>query len=233
MLKSPEILNNVTNSRNAYENTGPMLEEEFIGKTNEQKYKEKAFLLLHPEESPEKLSGPAKAEKVFQIRDLAQKEFENALALADKNKYINFKNSMRLAEECQTGNPEKPDRFFSLALYNYIKSRFDEGQLLKFFTAVGTHLDIKHGVDCFFKLYSQKTGEELTFATIDLTGRSTKDTTKANVLLNINGEEKDKYDPSQGNKNFDKTFFTKKISEFGEMIIAAMLKNYKEKLEKN
>jgi hypothetical protein len=134
---------------------------------------------------------------------------------------------MALVEKCQIGNPEQPKQFFAQALYNYIKGRFNDKYVLKFFTAAGgTHLDIVHKIDCYFKLYEKENNKELSYATIDITGNESKDKARADVLLNIEQDEKDKYDPSQINKNFDKSFFDQKIKEFGEEIIKSLIENY-------
>lgn len=213
------------------EKTGTRLEDEFLGDVDSNKYKELAYEFLH-QETDEKIADPEeKFVKILKIREAAQREFENTLDLADRNKYIDFKNSLKLVEKCQIGNPEKPSQFFSRALYNNVKDHFEDKYTLKFFTAVGgTHLDVVHGIDCFFKLYDKESGQELAIATIDLTKRTGKEQAKADMTFNINGEEQDKYDPSQNNKNFDKDFFNKKIDEFAEEIIDTLLDNYKRRV---
>jgi hypothetical protein len=221
------VLNRIEKSRQGYENTGSNLEQEFLGTINSVKYKGLAYKNLHQEQVSETADPREKFEKMLKIKETAQKEFDSTLALADRNKYINFKDSMALVEKCQVGNPENPSHFFSKALYDYIRNRLDEKYILKFFTAVGgTHLDIVHKIDFYFKLYNKESGEELTCATIDITGRKSKDKTRANVLLNIDQEERDQYDPSQINKNFDREFFNKKIAVFGEEIIKSLIENY-------
>jgi len=226
MLKD-SVFNQINNSRQAYENTGSMLETEFIGNINQTLYKQEAYEMIYKEQLPESADPEKNYERILKIREEAQKTFNDTLAFADRNKYINFKNSMALVEKCQIGNPEQPKKFFAAALFNYIQQRFDDKYILKFFTATGgTHLDIVHKIDCYFKLYSKETQEELTRATIDITGRKSKDKATADVLLNIKPEEKDLYDPSQGNSSFDKVFFDQKIKEFGEEIIASLIENY-------
>lgn len=221
------MMNRIENSRKGYENTGSSLEQEFLGTIKSSQYKELAYASIHKDAVPETASPEVRFENMIKMKELAQKEFENTLALANKDNYINFKNSMALVEKCQVGNPENPSHFFSKALYNYIQERFNDKYILKFFTAVGgTHLDVVHKIDFYFKLYLKETKEELTYATIDITGRQSKDKTRADVLLNIDPDEKDKYDPSQINDKFDKKFFDQKIAEFGEEICTAMIENY-------
>lgn len=232
-MREAAILNQrIEGGRRAYENTGTRLEDEFIGGVNGVKYKELAYELLHQEqEGRSETDNPTeKFEKILKIKELAQREFQNTLDLADRNKYIDFKNSMKLVEQCQIGNPEKPSQLFSRALYNNIKDRFVDKYILKFFTAAGgTHLDVAHGIDCFFKLYDKKSGQELAMATIDLTKRTGKTQGKADVIFNISEEDCDKYDASSNNKNFDKNFFSKKIDEFAEETVNILLDNYKKR----
>ncbi|EKE11499.1 MAG: hypothetical protein ACD_15C00070G0001, partial [uncultured bacterium] len=204
--------------------TGTRLESEFLGEVNKSRYKELVYTLLHKDELDSAVSPDKKFEIMMKIRDEAQKDFDNILNSAQKGKFINFKNSVRLVEQAQMGNPEKPSRFFSGALHNYIKNRFEDKYILKFFTATGgTHLDILHGVDGFFKLYSKESGRELSLATIDLTKNPTKDRAKADVIIYINGNDLEKYDPSRNNSEFDRNFFNKQVQKFSEEIIKSLV----------
>lgn len=221
----------IEQGRSSLENTGNRLESEFFGEVDGTKYKELAYKFLHKEGKPEReLSPEDRYAKMLSIKEAAQKEFEDTLDLADRSKYINFADSLKLVEKCQVGNPEKPNKFFSRALYENIKNRFAEKYDLKFFTATGgTHLDVVHGVDCFFKLYD-KEGNELAFATIDLTKNRAKDNARADVLIHVDDDDLKKYDPSQNNKDYDKEFFNQKIEGFSENIIDALVENYKKKI---
>lgn len=217
----------IEKGRSSLENTGTRLEAEFLGEVDKNKYKEEAYVFLHREELSKAKTPEQQFEQKLKIKEAAQKTFEDALDFAEKNNYINFKNSVGLVEQSQLGNPEKPSKFFSRALYDYIKNRFEDKYSLKFFTATGgTHLDVVHGVDCFFKLYDKATEEELAMATIDLTKRSSKDKARADVLIKVDQDDIEKYDPSKNNKNFDKKFFDEKIEKYSEMIIAALIENY-------
>lgn len=211
--------------RNQYENTGQELESKFLGDIDKYTYNELAYRVLHP--IKEGLSPLEIFEENLKIREEAQKVFQNTLDLADKDKYINFKTSMELVEKIQLGDPENPRSFFAKALLNRIKERFAEKYSLKFFSAVGTHFDVVHKIDGFFKLYSIENGEELACATVDITGRESKDISKANVLIKVTREEKEKLDPSTNNERFDKQFFAEKINYYAEKIIAALIDNYK------
>lgn len=219
--------NRIEKGRSSLENTGTRLEQEFIGEVDTTQYKELAYAFLHKEKAKEGETQDEKFERMLNLKEAAQKEFENTLDLADRSKYIDFKNSTKLVEQSQIGNPEKPTRFFAAALHNYVKNRFEEKYILKFFTATGgTHLDVVHGVDGFFKLYDKKSGEELAMATIDLTKNTAKDKARADVLISIDQDDLEKYDPSKNNKNFDKEFFNEKIAKYSETIIQALIENY-------
>jgi len=217
----------IEKGRSSLENTGTRLEAEFLGEVDKTKYRELAYAFLHKTEIAQADTPEKKFEQMLKIKDAARKKFENALDLADKSKYIDFKNSVKLVEQSQLGNPEKPSKFFSGALYNYIKNRFEDKYILKFFTATGgTHLDVVHGVDSFFKLYDKESGQELAMATFDLTKNTSKDRARADVLVNIDGDDIEKYDPSNNNQEFDKKFFDEKVEKFSEMIIQALIENY-------
>ncbi|MFA6194587.1 MAG: hypothetical protein WC719_02470 [Patescibacteria group bacterium] len=220
-------INKIERGCSSPENTGTRLESEFIGEVDGVKYKELAYDFLHKENEVKAISSENQFERRMMIKEAAQKEFENALDLADKHKYIDYKNSVKLVEQSQLGNPERPSRFFSGALYKKVKERFEDKYILKFFTATGgTHLDVVHGVDGFFKLYDKENGQELAMATIDLTGNSNKNTARADVLISVGQYDREKYDPSQNNENFDKNFFDEKIEKFSEMITQALIENY-------
>jgi hypothetical protein len=226
------FVNKIENGRSSFENTGTRLEQELLGEVNTRKYKELAYAFLHQDEEDnlENKSQEEKFEKIIKIREAAQKEFENALSLADRDKYIDFKNSVNLVEKTQIGDPENPNHFFAKALLKQIKDRFADKYTLKFFTATGgTHLDVCHGVDFFIKLYDKKSEVELAFATVDITKNDKKDKARANVLININQEESIKIDPSKNNEMFDKELFLNKITDSTEKIVNALIEDYKQR----
>jgi hypothetical protein len=223
----------ISRGQQVYEGTGSCVEEEFFGHIDRPAYNELAYKFLNKQEVSDinNTQNPdEKFTKFLRMKDKAQKYFEDTLDIADRNKYIDYENSMKLVEKCQTGNPENPSRSFSRALYNYIKERFHEKYTLKFFTAAGgSHLDVKHKVDCFFKLYqADENGQlqELTSASIDLTMRDNKTDSKADLLFGIKDDERDKYDRSSNNKEFDSKFFDEKISAFGDRVIETLIENY-------
>ncbi|MBN2854381.1 hypothetical protein JXK06_02510 [Patescibacteria group bacterium] len=226
-----------------YENTGQRLETEFIGNINKRKYDELAFDYIQkqsqrfnqkqsPNHSTQIDEVENEFERMLQMREAASEHFNSFTKIRNKENYIDYKNSMDLVEKSQYGDPEKPNKFFSAALYNYIKNRFDEKYSLKFYTAAGlTHLDILHGVDCFFKLLDKKSGQEITKTTIDLTGNREKNQSRADVLIKLSQEEKNQIDPSKENKNFNKEILRERIDNYGEIIVQSLVNNYEEKIK--
>lgn len=227
-----------------YENTGQRLETELIGNINKRKYDELAFDYIQKhnkrfrqkqnfDRSTQVDEAKNEFERILQMREVASEHFDSLLKLQRQENFIDYEDSVSLVEKSQYGDPEKPNKFFSAALYNYIKNRFDDKYILKFYTAAGlTHLDVLHGVDCFFKLCDQKNGEEIVRTNIDLTGRPDKEYTKSDVLIKLNQAEKDQMDPSKENKNFNKEILQAKINDYGEIIVQSLVNNYKEKIKK-
>lgn len=221
---------NFENAASRIENTGSRFEDQFIGTVNRHKYKEMAYDLLNKKsDNFDSLSKDDKFEEILKRREHATQEFENTLDF--KEKYISRNKAMELVEKCQTGDPEHPSRFFASKLYETIKNRFNGDELLlKFFTATGgTHLDVTHKIDCYFKLYLKKTGEEVACATLDLTQRSNKDTAKANVLVNISPEDQERCDPSKNNDRYDPEFLDETINKLSEKILQALINDYRER----
>ncbi len=206
---------------------GSRLESEFLGEVNKMKYKELTYALLHKDELEKAATPDKKFEIMMKIRDEAQHDFQSILKSSKQGKFIDLKTAVNLVEQSQAGNPEKPSKFFSAALLNHLKDRFSDKYILKFFTAAGgTHLDVLHGVDGFFKLYDKSDGQELATSTIDITMNPTKDRSKADVIIYVSRGDLDKLDPSRGNKEFDKKKFQENIEKNAEEIIESLISNY-------
>jgi len=225
-----------------YENSGHRMEAEFIGSVNKKKYDELAFSYIQkktqrfenePEGKSQISDEEEKYEKILQMREAAASRFNSLLKIQERENFINYKDSMDLVKKSQYGDPEKPAKFFSAALYNYIKNRFEDKYSLKFYTATGlTHLDILHGVDCFFELCNKETNEEIIGTTVDLTGNRDKTRAKADVIIMLDQEERNQMDPSKVNKDFNKETFQAKIDEYGERIVQSLYTNYQNKISK-
>lgn len=226
-----------------YENSGHRMEAEFIGSVNKKVYDELAFEYIQQKakqlvdddgfDDTSKESKEEKFEKILQMREAAASRFDSLLKIQKRENFINYEDSMNLIEKSQYGSPEKPAKFFSAALYKYVQTRFEDKYSLKFYTATGlTHLDILHGVDCFFKLCDKESNEELIRTTIDLTGNRDKTRAKADVIIMLDQKERNQMDPSEVNRDFNKETFQAKIDEYGEMIVRSLCKNYQNKISK-
>ncbi len=221
----------------SYEKSGHKMEEELIGVLNKKRYDELAFKLLlkerndliGKEEYLAKRNNPEdEFERILNLREVASRRLETTSKVIRNENYLDYDNSMVLIEKCQYGDPEKPTVFFAKKLYNYLNDIYGDKYNLKFFISSGiTHLDILHGIDCYFKLYDKESGEEVSRCTIDLTGNREKDRAKANVLILIEPDVRDKIDPSPVNKDFDKILLEETISDYGKIIQYSIDSNFK------
>lgn len=206
--------------------SGSLLETDMIGTANSKHYKEVAYATLYPERCKlDNLGNDERFEKILKIREDAQAEFQDVQSF--NRKFVPLDRAMNLVEKCQVGDPENPSHFFAHELYQAVKNSFvSDKYILKFFSATGgTHLDVSHGIDCYFKLYDKETGKELTRATIDLTQNSAKDSTRSDVLIYISRDDREKLDGSRGNDLFDPKFLKEVIEREAEKITNAMIEN--------
>lgn len=230
----------IENFRSSFENIGSSMEEEFIGCVDKNKYRQLAYEYLFGNPAKEEADPDEKFAKIIKFKEDCDKYFEDFKSLFDKNAHINFKESMRLVEKSQIGDPENPRKFFARELLNALKNRFDDKYIIKYFTAAGgTHLDVKHKIDAFFKFYNKETEEEVCFVSIDLTTNPKKQDCEADILINISNEDKGKFDNSRVNEDFDEDFVNEKILEYARGIEGSFdkkikIKNFKERnKEKN
>lgn len=204
-----------------------LLEVDMVGTADVKHYKETAYATLYPERCKlDNLENDERFEKILKIREDAQAEFQDIKSF--NKTFVPLDKAMGLVEKCQIGDPENPSHFFAHELYQAVKNRFvSDKYILKFFSATGgTHLDVSHGIDCYFKLYDKETGKELTRATIDLTQNSRKDKTRSDVLIYINDDDRERLDGSRGNDLFDPKFLKWVIEQETEKITNAMIENY-------
>jgi hypothetical protein len=231
MFNGPTV-DRIDRGRAAFETTGVRLEQELLGGVNEKKYKELAYAFLHRNEKPENGSDDEKFEWILKVREASHTELGSFSDIIKQENYINYKNSMNLVEQCQVGDPEKPSKFFTGALHQRVQDYFGDKYTLKYFSSIGnTQLDILHGIDCFFKLYKKNNDdklEEAAVATIDL-AELDKGAVKADILLKINEGDAEKYDPSLGNKAFNKENFDSRVGDVAELVIRALTDNLKER----
>jgi hypothetical protein len=214
------------NAQDRASKSSSLLEVDMVGTADVKHYKEAAYATLYPERCKlDNLGNDERFEKILKIREDAQAEFQDVKSF--NKTFVSLDRAMDLVEKCQTGNPENPSRFFAHELYQAVKNSFvSDKYILKFFSATGgTHLDVSHGIDCYFKLYDKETGKELTRATIDLTQNSRKDKTRSDVLIYISDDDRERLDSSRGNDLFDPKFLKEVIERETEKITNAMIEN--------
>jgi len=154
--------------------TGGLLEQELLGKIDEKKYLQEARRhLTEKHHLPKPVLN--EYERMVEYENV-QYNFSRLLkemVMSRENvNFIDYKTSLELVKACQPdgSSPERPRGFFGRSLFQKIKEELDKlGQYkLEYFSAVGSHLDTKHGVDAFFRV-GDSSGKELAIATLDVT----------------------------------------------------------------
>jgi len=170
----------------------------------------------------------ARLEKLL-VGELDGKKYNE---LSNHDEQVSFQEAIRLAEACQIANPEEPEKEFTKELYEKVKNEYADKYLLKFFVSAGpSHLEALHGIDCFFKLYDRETNNELSMASIDLTGssESTKEDTKADVLLSLDEKTIKNYFPDGSINNKNQTAL-ELIDDYSNIICVALNNNMESKI---
>ena len=203
---------------NNFENKGSILEFEYFGEINKRAYSQAVDEYLNPELY--KIKSQEDVERVFLRKNKEKEDYANSFK---NDSYIKFKDAMAIVEKCQFGNPEMPNAIFATVLRKEISNLLGDEYKVKFFTAVGSHLDTKHGVDAFIKVYD-KNEKELAQVTLDISGRE-KGASKADLLIVVSREERDCYDFDSD--NFDKEKFNNRIKNEALRIKEIITKNRK------
>ena len=104
-------------------------------------------------------------------------------------KYLPYWEAVKHVREHQNDHPTDPSAKFASEVLMEIERILDAEGKVKYYTAVGSVLDFKHGVDAWFEL------EDGTMATIDLTtGRSKgKETTDIDFPVPAEGLRSEKF----------------------------------------
>ena len=134
--------------------------------------------MYNPENNSGLTGGMAEEEMIGETSvDTNHPLYKEALK---NNGYLNFNKAMMLAKESQAGDPSDPERGIANDIHAAVADSLGEEDYenLKFYSALGTPLDIFHGVDGFFE-YDGAT------VTMDATINKNKDqeSIKADVLL--------------------------------------------------
>ena len=145
--------------------TGRMMEDEFLKRP--------------------KLDGAIKPEHLI---EQDKKKIAGIHAALEHDGFLPYDQAMRILKLIQPyEDPSNPDSQFSKDLMNMIAEKLglkeENRDKIKIYTAVGSPLDHKHGIDAFITFDDDDLGEII--VTLDLTKNSNKDYTKADVLLDI------------------------------------------------
>ncbi len=147
--------------------------------------------------------------------------FGKITELSHEKDYINYRNSVEIVKKSQSSeDPSDPDPSFANDLHATLAEQLqleDYGSL-KFYTAVGSHLDVYHGVDAFFEIELERNS---IVVTMDVTIRpDASGKYKADVIFYM---PKDGLDPK-----LDKKEYLAKVKN-----VAAALKKVIEEKQKN
>ncbi len=198
------------------ERLGSTYEREILGEAPKLKYAQEAYKIIN-RLSADKMD----AEDALKMREYAY-EYVADYEHLSKN-FLSYNQSMKAIERCEDG--KKPLAFFAASLRNKLAENADsQGFDVEYFTSVGTHLDVMHGVDAYIKLIDRETKTAFTL-TIDLS-QMDKGNQKADLLMVITPEEKDAYDYSATNKKFDKQALEARLAQEGSNIIQAINSKY-------
>lgn len=209
---------------NKTENRGTFLEYEYFSEINKNKYETLVLPVLHPEEFIDERLASKDEDEFFRKKNLLNKYHEE---LYRRDTYLNYDQAMELVKECQPFDPEHPSPDFAKRLHAQIKKMFDFGDkaTLKFFTAVGSHLDQFHGVDAFFEI-SGPDGTIAAQTTIDIKKYNPEKEIKADELIVITEKEKALYDS-------DRVKYQERIDQEAEKIAQRLFTDYKKRLKNN
>lgn len=206
------------------EDSGRFLELEYLGDISKRQYALSVDKFKHPQEYL--VTSEADAERIIARQNKMKMDYSDSFK---DESYIKYIPAMNLVEKSQLGDPEKPSAFFAANLRRELADLMGSEYKVKFFTALGTHLDTQHATDAFFKLYNLA-GKELSVATIDITGRP-KTNDKVGLVIEVSQEQRDSYDFDSD--NFDKDEFFRRIKDESLKIKEVFLKNINKKKEVN
>lgn len=177
---------------NQFENRGTVLEEECFASVKKASYDTSAIAALHPEEFSADRAASDEEMEYFRRKNLIDKYHEE---LYKKDTYIPYDQAMELVRKSQPFNPENPSPSFAKMLHANIKQFLSLGEhiSLKFYTAVGSHLDRHHGIDAFFEI-SDAEGAIAARTTMDIKKYNPEKSIKADQLIVMTDDEKALYD---------------------------------------
>ncbi|MBU1178916.1 hypothetical protein KKB69_01060 [Patescibacteria group bacterium] len=130
---------------------------------------------------------------------LLEEEVFGRPKIPEEIKFMSFKKATDAVKEMQMGDPSDPDKRFANDLHALVADKLglQDYSRLKFYSAVGTPLDIFHGVDALLELQLKK--GRIDACTLDVSRDDQKETCKADVLIKM---PKDGLDPKEDKKEY-------------------------------
>jgi|GEM_PF-1304401 len=121
-----------------------------------------------------------------------KKYLEQKRNVATENGYVKFKDSLNLVRDNYDGDPTNPEKRLPHDLLVEIRCRIfgdefsdEEGDRLKFYSAIGTPLDLYHGIDGWFEFIDLANRQVI--VTVDVTENLEKasagDKNKADLII--------------------------------------------------
>jgi hypothetical protein len=133
--------------------------------------------------------------------------------------HIRLKDAMRVIKKHQPfEDPSDPDPRFANDLHAKVAEKLgiDNYENVRFYTAVGTYIDLANGVDAFMEI--DKDGKTV-FVTLDVTINSKKDSHKADVVFFVSSKG---IDPRESKEEY-----MEKIEEVSDSVVEAFNNNLK------
>lgn len=124
--------------------------------------------------------------------------------------YLKFEDAMKAAKELQPGDPKDPSADFAYEVLTQLEGLLDAEDKISFYTAVGTILASRHGIDAWFEV------DDGPMATVGIGKR------KADVDIDV---------PRDGlDRNVDEQQFLKYATELAQVLAARLSGKQEERL---
>lgn len=134
--------------------------------------------------------------------------------------FIKLKDAMDVIKRYQPegSDPSDPTPDFANDLHATVAEKLgiEDYEKVRFYTSVGTYIDIANGVDAFMEIDKD---EKTVFVTLDVTNNPQKGSHKADVVFFISPEG---IDPKEDRKEY-----MEKIEEVAERVVASFNDNLK------
>lgn len=114
--------------------------------------------------------------KIIERELFGEAEFERLKKFPEYQKYYE---AMQTARELQPGDPKDPKTDFAYEVLVQLEKILGAEDAVGFYTAVGTLLDVRHGVDGWFE------HDDGSRATVDLTRDPRKGSSRADIVFPV------------------------------------------------